>query len=145
MRHPGNWLQLLRFCLVGAIGYAINVSVFAICVEAGGLHHLVAATVAFGVAVTNNFLWNRRWTFDARGGHAGQQAVRFLAVSVGAFLLAAAILELLVSAGGVSPVPAQAISIAIATPLNFLGNKIWTFGAASRLREATVGVDAGSA
>jgi dolichol-phosphate mannosyltransferase len=138
-----NWVQLLRFCLVGAVGYAVNLGVFTACVELAGVHHLVAATIAFGVAVTNNFVWNRRWTFDARDGHAGFQAMRFLTVSVGAFLLAAAVLQALISAGGMAAVPAQAISIAIATPLNFLGNKIWTFGAAAPVRGATVGVDAG--
>ena len=61
------------------------------------MHHLVAATLAFVVAVTNNFWWNRHWTFGARGGHAGFQAARFFTVSVVAFLFAAAMLELLVS------------------------------------------------
>ena len=80
--------------------------------------------------MTNNFWWNRHWTFGARGGHAGFQAARFFAVSVGAFLFAAAILELLVSVAGVPEIPAQAISIVAATPLNFIGNKMWSFGIA---------------
>ncbi len=79
------------------------------------------------MAVLNNFWWNRHWTFRARGGHAGFQAVRFFTVSIGAFLFAAAVLELLVSAGGVAEVPAQAIAIVSATPLNFIGNKMWSF------------------
>jgi dolichol-phosphate mannosyltransferase len=91
------------------------------------LHHLVAATVAFVVAVLNNFWWNRHWTFRAGRGHAGFQAARFFAVSVAAFLFAAAVLELLVSVAGVAEVPAQAISIVVATPLNFIGNKMWSF------------------
>jgi dolichol-phosphate mannosyltransferase len=77
--------------------------------------------------VTNNFFWNRHWTFRARGGHAGFQAARFLAVSVVAFLFAAAVLELLVSAAGLPEVPAQALAIVAATPLNFIGNKMWSF------------------
>ena len=87
----------------------------------------MAATVAFVVAVVNNFWWNRHWTFDARGGRAGFQAPRFFAVSVVAFLVAATILELLVSVAGMAELPAQAISIAVSTPLNFIGNKIWSF------------------
>jgi putative flippase GtrA len=91
------------------------------------VHHLVAATLAFVVAVTNNFWWNRHWTFKAHQGHAGFQAARFFAVSVVAFLFAAAILELLVTGAGLAEVPAQAISIVAATPLNFIGNKMWSF------------------
>ena len=68
------------------------------------------------------------WTFGAREGHAGFQAARFFAVSVGAFVVAAAILELLVSGAEMAEIPAQAISIVAATPLNFIGNKMWSFG-----------------
>ncbi len=127
LRRPHNWVQLVKFCAVGASGYVVNLAVFTLAVKVGGLHHLIAATLAFVVAVTNNFLWNRHWTFAARGGRAGFQAARFFAVSVGAFLFAAALLELLVSGFGVSEVPAQAISVVAATPLNFVGNKMWSF------------------
>jgi dolichol-phosphate mannosyltransferase len=127
MRKPHNWLQLLKFCAVGASGYVVNLCVFAVCVELLGLHHLAAATLAFVVAVTNNFWWNRHWTFRARSGHAGFQAARFFAVSTVAFLFAASVLELLVTVAGLPEVAAQAISIAVATPLNFIGNKMWSF------------------
>jgi len=127
LRRPHNWFQLVKFCLVGGSGYVVNLTVFAICVNGLGVHHLVGATVAFVVAVTNNFWWNRHWTFRARGGHAGFQAARFFTVSIAAFLFAAAVLELLVSVVGVAELLAQAISIVAATPLNFIGNKMWSF------------------
>jgi putative flippase GtrA len=127
LRKPHNWVQLLKFCAVGASGYVVNLCVFALCVEGLGAHHLVGATVAFVVAVLNNFWWNRHWTFRARSGHAGFQAARFFTVSVVAFLFAASILELLVSVAEMPELPAQAISIIVATPLNFIGNKMWSF------------------
>jgi putative flippase GtrA len=105
----------------------VNLSVFALCVEVLDLHHLLAATAAFVVAVTNNFWWNRRWTFRARGGHAGFQAARFFTVSVAAFLFAALVLELLVSVAELPDLPSQAIAVVVATPLNFIGNKMWSF------------------
>src|SRR5919202_3131397 len=89
MRRSHNWVQLAKFCAVGASGYVVNLCVFAVAVGPLGVHHLVAATLAFLVAVTNNFLWNRHWTFGAHEGHAGFQAARFFAVSVAAFLFAA--------------------------------------------------------
>ena len=127
LRKPHNWVQLLKFCSVGASGYVVNLCVFAACIELLDVHHLVAATAAFAVAVTNNFWWNRHWTFRARGGHAGFQAARFFTISIAAFLFAAAMLEVLVSVAGVAELPAQAISIVLATPLNFIGNKMWSF------------------
>jgi putative flippase GtrA len=127
LRRPHNWIQLVKFCAVGASGYAVNLAVFYICVELVGVHYLLAATLAFVVAVTNNFWWNRHWTFKARIGAARFQAPRFFAVSILAFLVAATVLELLVSVAGLPELPAQAISIVVATPLNFIGNKMWSF------------------
>jgi len=127
LRKPHNWVQLIKFCAVGGSGYVVNLSVFALCVEVIGLHHLVGATAAFVVAVMNNFWWNRHWTFRAGQGHAGFQAARFFIVSVAAFLFAASVLELLVSVAELPELPSQAIAIVAATPLNFLGNKMWSF------------------
>jgi dolichol-phosphate mannosyltransferase len=126
-RSPANWLQLVKFGLVGASGYAINLTVFALLVEAAGIHHAAAAVAAFCVAVSNNFHWNREWTFRASDGHAGFQATRFFAVSVAALGINLVVLQLLVEPGGVDELPAQAIAVAIAMPFNFLGNKLWTF------------------
>jgi putative flippase GtrA len=130
MRRPHNWMQLVRFCAVGGSGYVVNLCVFAVAYKVFDLHHLLAATAAFVVAVFNNFWWNRHWTFGAHGArdhHAGFQAARFFTVSVIAFLFAAAMLEVLIRMD-VRPILAQAISIVAATPLNFVGNKMWTFG-----------------
>jgi putative flippase GtrA len=127
LRRPHNWVQLVKFCTVGASGYVVNLSIFALCVEVLDVHHLAAATVAFVIAVLNNFWWNRFWTFRVRQGRAGFQAARFFTVSVVAFLFAASILELLVSVAELPELPAQALSIVAATPLNFIGNKMWSF------------------
>ena len=127
LRRPHNWFQLVRFAAVGASGYVVNLATYTLCLHVAGLHYLAAGTVAFVVAVTNNFVWNRHWTFRARDGHAGFQAARFFAVSVAAFLFSLAMLELLVGGLGVHKVLAQAIAIVTATPLNFVGNKLWSF------------------
>jgi dolichol-phosphate mannosyltransferase len=127
LRKSKNWRQLAKFCIVGGSGYVVNLLVFAVCFNALDLHHVPAATVAFVAGVTNNFWWNRHWTFRARAGRPEVQAPRFFTVSVVAFLFALAVLELLVSVAGVAAVPAQAISIVAATPLNFIGNKMWSF------------------
>ena len=130
VRQPHNWKQLVKFCAVGGSGYVVNLIVFTFFWQVLDVHHLIAATAAFGFAVLNNFWWNRHWTFDAGNGHAGFQAARFFAVSLFAFAFAAAMLEALVRFGHVPEVPAQAISIVLATPLNFVGNKMWSFGRA---------------
>jgi putative flippase GtrA len=127
VRRKANWLQLMRFALVGASGYVVNLTVFAVAVHALDTGHRLAAVLAFLVAVSNNFVWNRRWTFAVRHGRVHRQAMRFLVVSTAGLVLNIALLELMVSAVGLAEVPAQAIAVALVMPLNFVGNRLWTF------------------
>lgn len=135
MRRPANWIQLSKFFAVGGSGYVVNLAVFWVASHPLGWHYLASATLAFGFAVFNNFWWNRHWTFGAREGHAGFQAARFFAVSVVAFFFALGVLELLVTGTSLPKLAAQAISIVVATPLNFLGNKMWSFARSSTGRD----------
>ena len=128
MRHRANWLQLVRFGLAGLSAYAVTLAASAALAPGADVAYRLAATVAFLVAVANNFLWNRRWTFREHTELAHRQAIRFLVVSIVAFLVNLVILEVLVSGFELPEVPSQAIAIAAATPLSFLGNKLWTFG-----------------
>lgn len=127
-RRPDNWAQLFKFGVVGASGYVVNLVVFALLTGAADFHHIPAAVGAFCVAVTNNFIWNRVWTFRARDGHAGFQAARFFTVSVVGLGFNLALLELLVSVAGLPELPSQAAAVALSMPVNFIGNKLWTFG-----------------
>jgi putative flippase GtrA len=127
-RKPGNWVQLFKFGVVGVSGYVVNLVVFALLTQGAGMYHLLAAVASFCVAVSNNFLLNRHWTFQATEGHAGFQAARFFTVSVLALGVNLLFLYLLVDVASAPELPAQAIAVAGAMPFNFLGNKLWTFG-----------------
>jgi putative flippase GtrA len=126
-RRPASWVQLFKFGLVGCSGYLINLAVFSVLIDPVGLHHIVAAIGAFCVALSNNFLWNRHWTFGPGEEHPAFQALRFFAVSVAALLLNLAVLQALVEGTSLADLPAQAIAVAVAMPFNFVGNKLWTF------------------
>jgi putative flippase GtrA len=129
MRKPANWLQLVRFGVVGGIGFVVNLAVYALFVHPLGVDYHVAAVAAWVVAVLNNFVLNRHWTFDASGGQAHAQAVRFIIVSLLAFAVSLLLLTLLVEVAGLAKVPAQALAVAGAMPFNFIGNKLWSFRA----------------
>jgi putative flippase GtrA len=126
LRQRSNWTQLAKFCAVGASGYVVNLLVYVALLDGADLHYRLAASGSFLVAVTNNYLWNRLWTFRRDRGHFGHQGLRFLAVSVIVYLGNLAILTLLVEAG-VGKIVAQAIAIVLVTPANFIGNKLWSF------------------
>ncbi len=76
--------------------------------------------------MTNNYLWNRLWTFRHQRGHFAYQGMRFLVVAIVALSANLVILRLLVALG-VGKILAQAIAIVLVTPLNFVGNKLWSF------------------
>ena len=127
LRRRANWEQLLKFCVVGATGYAVNLAVYALLVKSAGVHYIPAAICSFLVAVTNNYTWNRIWTFREERGHYGYQGMRFFVVSTLALVANLAVLQILVDAG-VDKVAAQAVAIVLVTPVNFVGNKLWSFG-----------------
>jgi len=127
LRKPANWLQLVRFGFVGGLGFVVNLAVYTLCVHAIGIDYHLAAIVAWLIAVVNNFVLNRHWTFDAGDGRVHFQAVRFVVVSLVALGFSLLILMLLVEAVGVAKVPAQALAVGASMPLNFLGNKLWSF------------------
>ncbi len=129
VRRPHNWLQFVRFGTVGATGYAVNLGMFALCVHALGIDYRVSAVLAFVVSVANNFWWNRHWTFGAKQDHPMVQGARFFAVSLLTFGFTYLMLVALVSGAGLSKVLAQAIAIAAGTPMNFVGQKLWSFRA----------------
>jgi putative flippase GtrA len=120
-----NWQQLGKFAVVGAVGYVINLAVYGALIGAG-FHYLGAAVCSFLVAVTSNYTWNRFWTFRAQRGHVGVQGMRFFIVSVASLGANLVLLQLLVMAG-TSKFIGQAIAIVLVTPLNFIGNKLWSF------------------
>src|SRR3954468_13372213 len=128
MRRQHNWVQLVKFVAVGGSGYAVNLGVYWLVHEAIGIGHLRSATLAFLVAVSNNFWWNRHWTFGAGDGHAGFQAARFFIVSLVGLGFNLVLLELFVSSLDMPELAAQALAVALVTPVNFIGNKLWTFG-----------------
>ena len=127
LRRPANWFQLAKFCAVGASGYVVNLAVFATLVHWADIHYILAAVCSFLVAVTNNYTWNRLWTFRGDRGHVAYQGLRFLVVSTAALAANLVLLHLLVDRAEVGKVLAQAVAVVLVTPLNFVGNKLWSF------------------
>ena len=126
LRRPANWIQLAKFGVVGASGYLVNLGVYTLLLRDAHLHYLPSATCSFLVAASWNYWWNRHWTFRAERGHFGYQGMRFFAVSGTVYGANVGVLALLVSLGW-GKIVSQAIAILLVTPLNFLGNKLWSF------------------
>ena len=125
LRARRNWEQLGQFCAVGAVGYVINLAVYTALLHAG-LHYLLAATLSFLVAVANNYWLNRHWTFRDRRAGVAAQGMRFFLISVASLGANLLVLHVLITLG-LGKLVGQAIAIVLVTPLNFVGNKLWSF------------------
>ena len=127
LRARSNWVQLAKFCIVGGIGYIINLAVYTALLHEG-LHYVFAAICSFVVAATSNYFINRHWTFHDRRGHVGVQGLQFLLVSLASLGANLLVLHILIKVGFADhKTVAQAIAIVVVTPLNFLGNRLWSF------------------
>ena len=120
-----DWMQLVRFLVVGTSGYVVNLAIFSIALLLGA-HYIPAAIIAFIVAWMNNFMLNRYWTFRAHAEAMVGQGARYLAVSVVALIANLIILQLLVDAG-LGETLSQAIAIVLVTPLSYLLSRRWSF------------------
>ena len=124
LRRQHNWIQLAKFGIVGASGYVINLAVYTAILGIGA-HR--AALVSFVVSAANNYWWNRHWTFAHQKGHFALQGMRFFVVSATALAVNQIWLFVFLDWFGWGKIVSQAIAIILVTPLNFIGNKLWSF------------------
>jgi putative flippase GtrA len=124
LRKPHNWIQLFKFGLVGASGFVINLAIYQALL---GLGPHTAAAISFVVSAASNYWWNRHWTFAHQKGSFAMQGMRFYAVSIAAFAVNQLWLAIFLDWLGLGKTTSQALAIILVTPLNFLGNKLWSF------------------
>jgi putative flippase GtrA len=130
VRHPENHKQLVRFLCVGASGYVVNLVCFFILVHPFSATDKLAFVLAAVIAATNNFFWNRHWTFRAKEEHPVRQALRFFFVSFLVLLFASGVYTLLVHTVGIKQhTLADGIAWIIAMPVSFVVQKLWSFKA----------------
>lgn len=138
--HRRFWLaKYLKFAFIGGIGALINLVVLWTAAEVFFVYYLWAAVLAFVIADTNNFIWNRLWTFRSKGNLLAQYS-QFLVVSMDGLMLNLILLKALVEEflpalgigedkASVYLVVAQVIAIFLVSLFNFAANSLWTFGA----------------
>jgi putative flippase GtrA len=118
--------QPVRFVIVGAGGYVLNLAVFALLYELG-VPYVADSIASYFVANALMYLGNRYFTF--RLGHEGfwPAYVRYVAVGFVVAALNAVLLVVLVELGGLPATVGQGVSLLLITPVAFVLNKRWTF------------------
>jgi putative flippase GtrA len=135
MLHSDRWSRLfteiLRFGIVGAIGFLIDSSILYLLTR-NGMNPLVARCVSFPIALGTTWLLNSRWTFtadqarlprsDQRMRYAGTQLIGLI-INYTTFAVA---LRLLGSTS-LHAVLALAIASVLAMLFNFAGARYFVF------------------
>ena len=118
--------QPARFLVVGVVGYAVNLVIFA-GLHTTGLTYVLNSIVSYFIANALMYVGNRYFTF--RLGHDGFWSAYLRYVIVGAVVagLNAGILAALVQGTGIDSRIGVAISLLVITPVAFVLFKRWTF------------------
>ncbi len=119
--------QFMKFCVVGTIGGVINLGLLYVFTEGFHIWYLISAAFAFTVAVINNFVLNKYWTFQNRAPEIPRQFVFFFFVSVVSLTINLSVLYVLTEYVGMWYIEAQILAILVAVSNNYLGNKKFTF------------------
>ena len=127
----------LKFNLVGAIGIVVQLAVLGILNGLLKLDYLPATALAVEAAVLHNFLWHERYTWADRASLTRRQALLRLlhfnlttgAISILGNLL---LMRMLVGQAHLPSLPANLISIAGCSLVNFLVSDTLVFRASER-------------
>ena len=147
--HKRFWLaKYLKFALIGGIGAVINLATLWVAHELFFVGVFWAVAIAFIVADTNNYIWNRLWTFKSKGLIKFQYP-QFLIVSVIGLALNELLIDVIIydlfpalnittDKASLLLVFAQVICILIISVFNFVVNSLWTFRAETRRKPRTI-------
>jgi dolichol-phosphate mannosyltransferase len=111
----------MRFNLVGVMGFALQTTTLWLLVRWAGLSAVIAITIGVLAAVSHNFAWHERFTWPGRPRDERFKRWLVFHVSTGAVsvLTNLGVTAIVMSATGLSIVPANVIAVAIASTVNF--------------------------
>lgn len=118
--------RFLKYSSVVLSGTIIDFSVLLLLVEFFSLNVLVANSVSFLLAVINNYILNRIWTFEDKNKKIAQQFSKFVCVSVVGFAINFFLMATLLRFG-IWYVIAKTAVIVVVLIWNFSMNSFWTF------------------
>lgn len=123
-----TWSSFVQFCLVGASGVIVNLSVVTLLLAVAAPRGLALAG-GIAVSVVTNFLFNRRFTFShARAGSAWRQFFGFcMASSVGAAIQFGVAMAVVWANPEIATQIAALVGIAAGMFVNFTVNRYFVF------------------
>lgn len=74
--------KVLKFSLVGFVGMLIDFGATYLLKEKLGIDRYLSNAIGFALAATNNFYWNKVWTFQNDSAELMEQYLSFIAISI---------------------------------------------------------------
>jgi putative flippase GtrA len=120
-------VRLAKFGMVGCTGIVIDFSVTWLCKEKLKWNKYVANSTGFSVAVVNNYLLNRYYTFQNNDPGISLQFLKFLLISLVGLALSTGLLYLMQKNSRVNFYISKAIVIGVVFIWNYSINSLFTF------------------
>jgi putative flippase GtrA len=132
-------VRWMRFNLVGVMGFALQALTLWALVRWTGVTARVAITVAVMAAVSHNFAWHECFTWPnlPRSQRVRRWLAFHLSTGVISLLTNLGVTMLVMTATGLSVLPANVIAVAIASFANFWINDRLIFRPASAVRKSS--------
>jgi putative flippase GtrA len=120
-------LTILKFGVVGASGVALDFAVTWFLKEKIGIRKYAANSLGFMCAASNNFIWNRLWTFESTDPDVAVQYLVFILVSLGGLAFNNAALWFFHEKRKLPFYVSKILAVLVAMFWNFFGYKFLAF------------------
>lgn len=120
-------VQFFKFGLVGSSGLVIDFGVTWVFKEKLKTNKYISNSIGFLFGVTNNYFFNKYFTFNDNNSSISTQFLIFLTISIVGFLLNTLFLYLLQKNTKINFYVCKVLVIAIVFVWNFIANSLFTF------------------
>lgn len=120
-------LKFLKFCAVGFSGMAVDFSATWLCKEKFGWNKYLSNSIGFILAATNNYIWNRLWTFQSTNTNIPVEYGKFFLISLIGLGINNLVVYLLHGKLKLNFYLAKIFAIGVVTAWNFVMNYLFTF------------------
>ncbi len=122
-----KYTVFVKYALVGFTGTAVDVGSLYVFVDFLHINLLAGTALSFILAVINNFVLNKYWTFQNRSSNIRKQFIKFLIVSLIGLFLTELCMVFFVYGLHIWYLASKLLTSGLVLMWNFLANRYWTF------------------
>ena len=111
--------RLIKFCVVGFSGMLVDFFFTWLCKEKFKWNKYISNSIGFVLAATNNYIWNRIWTFQSQGTEIVREYSSFFIISLVGLGINNAVIYLLHDRLKLNFYLAKILAIGVVTLWNF--------------------------